>query len=234
MQFLRTPISGPSHRIINSRYPTVGVFDGYCDDEAELHIAFELEQATNPRLNETMSALARLPQGSILTGGQNDGASLAMSAFIHCSPPGGRFHDPSLGAWYSAMDQETAIAETIYHNERRIKLSAVKLPTVIQVRELVITLNHELLDLRGAEKRHPEFFETDDYQASQAYAQSIRWPDNDPGEDGLIYESVRNSGGTNICLFRPQAVPLPVRQGGHFQYDWDAKGEVAITKLTAV
>ncbi len=232
--FARSPISGLSHRIINSRYPTMGVFDAYCDDEAELRIAFELEQATNPRLNAAMGALGRLPAGSLLAGGRDDGASMVMAAFLHCSASGGRFNDRTLGAWYAAMDQATAIAETIYHNDRRLRLSAVRLPTFIQLRELLATLDHALLDLRGAQASHPELYALDDYRASQAYAAGIRWPDNDPGEDGLISDSVRQEEGTNISLFRPQAVPLPVRQGDHLQYDWDRRGAVTVTRLTGV
>ena len=234
MPFPRTPIGGLSHRIINSRYPTVGVFDDYCDDEDELRIAFELEQATNPRLNAAMGALGRLPEGSLLVGGKNDGASMVMAAFIHCDASGGRFHDGTLGAWYSSMDQDTAIAETIHHNNRRLKLSAVRLPTFLQVRELIVTLDHELIDLRDAKASDPGLYADADYGASQDYAKSIRWPDNDPGEDGLIYESMRREGGTSICLFRPQAVPLPVRQGDHFQYDWNRDGEVQVTRLTGI
>lgn len=233
-QLARSHISGPCYRIINSRYPTIGVFDAYCDDEEELRIAFELEQATNPRLNEAMGALALLPEGSLLTGSGDDGASMGMAAFLHCSPGGGRFHGNKLGAWYGAMDTDTAIAETLYHNERRIRLSSVTFPTQIQVRQLITTMDQTLIDLCGHQEARPELYHLEDYSASQQFAESIRWPANDPGEDGLIYDSVRHDGGVNVCIFRPQALSLPIVQGDHLQYDWDANGMVSVTKLTQI
>lgn len=45
-------IRGPAHRLILSRYPTVGVFDDIAATEADLRAAFELESLTSGRLTE--------------------------------------------------------------------------------------------------------------------------------------------------------------------------------------
>lgn len=73
-----------------------------------------------------------------------------------------------------------------------------------------------------------------DYTASQAFAHQRRWPIRAKSWDGLIYDSVRRAGGENIALFRPAAVPLPVLQARHFQYDWDKAGAVTVTRLDRI
>ena len=56
----------------------------------------------------------------------------------------------------------------------------------------------------------------------------------DPGLDGLIYDSVRRKEGQNVCIFRPGALPLPIVQGAHYEYAWDAGGALTILALTKV
>jgi hypothetical protein len=73
-----------------------------------------------------------------------------------------------------------------------------------------------------------------DYTASQAFAAARRWPFAPAAEAGVAYDSVRRAGGTNLCLWRPSAVPTPVLQGGHFEYVWDARGELTVLRLTSV
>ena len=222
------------HRLILSRYPTVGVFDHLVQDEQEARIAFLLEQATNPRLSEASDRLARLPPGAVITAANGQGASLVMAAFLHTTEAGGRFHTGDLGAWYAARDIDTAVAETLYHNERRLRLSEGGFPNRVQLRELVATLGATLPDVRGGADQWPDLYHPTDYTASQAFAHQRRWPIRAKSWDGLIYDSVRRAGGENIALFRPAAVPLPVLQARHFQYDWDKAGAVTVTRLDRI
>jgi len=106
-------VTARSHRLILSRYPTAGVSDGLADDEAELRIAFALEAATNPRLTEAKGRLRRLPPGESPTAPEGQGVHLAMAVFLHTSEGGSRFSDRDLGAWYAALEIETAMAETL-------------------------------------------------------------------------------------------------------------------------
>lgn len=235
MSFSQSAVRARTHRLINSRFPAIGVFDAYVEDEDELRIAFELEQATNPRLNMTMGALSFLPQDSILTGPT---AHQGMAAFIHVDDNGSRFNDGRLGAWYGALSLETAIAETLYHNDRRLRASEHGFPNRIQLRELIVDIECPLLDIRGAQSTRPELYHSSDYSQSQAFANSVRWPLRAPeknlGEDGLIFDSVRHKGGENLCIFRPQALTLPILQGGHYQYEWDVSGAVETMKLVGL
>jgi len=220
-----------THRLISSRYPTVGVFDDIADNEDDLRVAFELEDLTNDRQTAT-ERLRRVPGGEIALG--EAGATIVMAAFLHASPTGGRFSDYRLGAWYAATDVTTAIEETVYHHERRLRASAAGFPNRLQMREILADIDTDLLDLRGRQAQQPELYHLTDYTASQAYASARRWPFVQPGEAGFVYDSVRHAGGVNVCLFRPREVGLPLLQGDHLEYVWDAKGKLDILKLTNV
>lgn len=223
-------LTSRTHRLIASRFPTVGLFDDIAESEEDLRVAFQLEDLTNGRIQATRR-LQDVPNGGVVTGPT---ATLVMAAFLHCNESGGRFTDARLGAWYAATEIETAIEETVYHNEKRLRMSDGGFPNRIQMRELVANIDIDLLDLRGLRGAEPELYDLENYSKSQIFAAERRWPYADPGIDGLIYESVRRVGGTNVCLFRPAAVPLPVVQGNHYEYVWDAKGVLTVIKLSRV
>lgn len=73
------------------------------------------------------------------------------------------------------------------------------------------------------------------YRLSQAFALQRRWPDNeDEPASGIVYDSVRHDGGTVVCLVAPMLVRLPVVQGEHYEYRWDAQGNRSVVKLTEI
>jgi hypothetical protein len=226
VSFARSRVVARTHRLIASRFPTVGVFDDIAATEEELRVAFLLEDLTNQRSHRRLEAL---PAGGVALGPT---ASIAMAAFLHCAEEGGRFSDGDLGAWYAATDLPTAIAETVHHHERRLRASAGGFPCRIQMRELVVRLNADLLDLRGRAATNPELYDRDDYSASQRFAREHRWPY--AAEDGFVFDSVRREGGVNVAIFRPGALPLPIRQGDHYEYVWDGGGELTVLKLSVV
>lgn len=220
-----------THRLINSRWPTIGIFDDLADSEDELRMLFNLDMLTNARLNTPIGRLDRLPKDSIVTG---KSAHLIMAAFVHCHEDGGRFNDGRLGVWYASLHVKTAIEETVHHLTKRLSLSEGGFPQQMQMRELVTTIDVPLLDLCGAQKSHPELYKPDDYAHSRKFATQIRWPFDEQGENGLCYNSVRHDGGINIGIFKPKALSKPVIQGDHYQYEWNAKGEIYIAKLTNI
>lgn len=217
-----------THRLIASRYPTVGVFDDLVD-AADAEAAMRLESLTNDRMTGALGRLAAIPAADRAQGEQ--GASLAMAAFLHPSPGGGRFNRETLGAWYAACDPATAIAETLYHHTRRLRASAGGFPNTIQMRELISTPTAELHDIRGLQGERPELYDPDPahYSASQAFGEGLRTA----GADGILFASVRHSGGENVVLYKPR-LAVPVIQGHHYDYCWDAAGEAVVLRLTAV
>jgi hypothetical protein len=228
---VRTRIKRRTHRLINSRYPTVGVFDDLARDAADAKAAFALEALTNDRMTMATERLSRLPDEEIVTG---PGATLVMAAFLHADDRGGRFTDARLGGWYAALEIETAIAETLYHHRRRLSLSDGGFPARMEIRELIVSADNELVDLRGLMAKRPELYDPGDYAMSQAFGARLRWSEDRHKECGIVFDAVRRAGGTNVCLLWPSCVALPVVQGDHFAYHWDAKGEATVARLSKI
>jgi hypothetical protein len=227
----RARVRETTHRLIASRYPPVGVFDDLAADREELAMAFLLESVTNDRLAVLSRRLPLFPQNEIV---QGPGATLLMAAFLHADAAGGRFTDGRLGAWYASLDADTAIAETLYHCTRRLRLSDGAFPSNMQMRELVAGIDCDLVELRGEQKNRADLYDPDDYRAAQAFGIGLRWPASGEGANGIVYGSVRRAGGTNVCVYRPSLVILPVHQAAHYDYRWDAAGAVSVLKLTDV
>jgi hypothetical protein len=227
----RAPVRETTHRLIASRYPPVGAFDDLAAGKEELAMAFLLESATNDRQAVLSRRLPLLSESEIV---QGPGATMVMAAFLHADETGGRFTDGRLGAWYASFDVDTAIAETVYHSTRRLRLSDGAFPSNIQMRELVAGIDCDLIDIRGQQKDRPYLYKKDDYRASQAFGVGLRWPGSGAGENGIVYDSVRRADGINVCVYRPSLIQLPVNQADHYEYRWDAAGQVSALKLTNV
>jgi RES domain len=227
----RAQVRQSTHRLIASRHPPIGVFDDLSVDPDELTTAFLLESATNDRLAMLARRLSLLPKSEIV---QGPGATMVMAAFLHADETGGRFTDGRLGAWYASFNVETGIAETLYHSTRRLRLSESGFPSNIQMRELVAGIDCELIDIRSRQATHPELYHPEDYSAGRAFGIRLRWPASGAGENGIVYDSVRRAGGANVCIFRPSLVIVPVVQGDHYAYRWDASGTATVLKLTNV
>jgi RES domain len=227
----RAHVRKSTHRLIASRYPAVGAFDDLVADKEELAIAFLLESVSNDRLAVLSRRLALLPAREIV---QGPGATLVMSAFLHADEAGGRFTDGRLGAWYASFDVATAIAEPMHHSARRLRCSERGFPSRIQMRELVARIDCELVDIRGQKETRTELYDLDDYAAAQAFGVALRWPASGPGENGIVYDSLRRADGTNVCIYRPSLITLSVDRADHYEYRWDFSGRASVLKLTNV
>ncbi|MGB0844589.1 MAG: RES family NAD+ phosphorylase [Alphaproteobacteria bacterium] len=226
-----TKLKSTCHRLINSRFPTIGVFDDLHGLEPEdVRFAFELEMATSGRATLPRQRLQLLPENQYVTG---DTASIIMAAFLHADEAGGRFSDARMGAWYAALNLQTAISEVQYHNHRRLKASKGGFPCSIQMRELICDIDCDLIDLRGEGPQKPELYHLTDYTQSQKFAAYYRWEaDDNMAYKGVVFDSVRKAGGTNICLWWPKAVPQPVIQGRHIQIDFNSTGVASHMELS--
>lgn len=217
-------IAAQTHRLIASRWPTIGVFDSVASAQ-DAQEAMLLEGLTNDRLSA--QKLALIPVHEVVVG--QPGASIIMAAFLHPNPEGGRFSDNALGAWYSSFELQTAIDETIYHHKRRLSRSDAGYNQTIQMRELVAPIHEEFHDIRGQRSVRPDLYLLSDYAHSQPFGVALRGA----GSNGVCYDSVRREGGTNLVVYRP---PLLVGflQGDHFQYHWTGSPDPQVVKLTNV
>lgn len=220
----RSRVRGTCHRLVPSQFPPIGVFDTVASPEDAL-LAMALEGLTNDRLQLPLKRAGLLPPGEWVVG--EPGATAVMAAFLHAAPDGGRFSHGALGAWYAGRSRETAISETVYHQRRRLAASpALGMIASITMREWVHTLDATLVDLRGAQQRHPELYDPLSYEHSQPFGEAQRAS----GATGLVYDSVRDAGGTCVVLYRPRTV-VPLRQGVHLEYRWSGSPEPAVILL---
>jgi RES domain-containing protein len=215
-----------THRLIASRWPTVSVFDSVASAD-DLEVALVLESLTNDRVSETLTRLGRLDRTEWVTA--EPGATLVMAAFCHPAPGGGRFNNEALGAWYCAIEIETAIAETVYHHTKRLAHSASGFRHVIQMRELISEVDAEVYDVRSLRGSDPDLYDPESYAASQPFGEALR----NAGANGIAYISVRRPSGTNLVVYRPSLLP-PIIQGDHFDYRWTGSPTPAVLKLTGV
>lgn len=210
-----------THRLIPSRYPPVGIFDDVASAD-DLVIILELEGWTNDRLTAEFGSLHLLPKDEWLTSVPN--ATVVMAAFCHPHPDGGRFNEPSLGAWYAGLDLETAMSETVFH--RTQELDEIGLyETYVHMRQYLADFDCDLHDVRPP----PAFdacHDPDSYVASQALGRTLRTT----GSNGVIYRSVRHTDGECITCYRPRLV-TNVRQGAHFEYRWEGNRTPTIRRL---
>jgi hypothetical protein len=201
----------PCHRLIASRYPTVGLYDTIADP-ADLDAVFAIEALTNPRIRDEIGQLQLVPPEERVSGA---GSTVIMAAFTHLNPEGSRFSDGSYGVYYAAHAIETAIAEVSHHRARF--LSRTREPAMdVDMRAISAHLEAELHDLRGLGKRGAALLDPDDYAAPQALGRRLR----DAGSWGVQFPSVRHAGGLCVGVFRPKAL-RNARTGAHIALHWD-------------
>jgi RES domain len=206
----------PCHRLIASRYPTVGLYDTIAQPE-DLEVVFAIEALTNPRIRQELDALSLVPPADRVSG---PGATLIMAAFTHLNPEGSRFSDGSYGVYYAARTLETAIAEVSYHRARFLARTA-EAEIDVDMRWIQADLRRRAHDIRVRSigtGRLPAVYDPDHYGAGQALGRTLR----QRGSKALAYNSVRDPGGQCVAVFVPRALAR-ARTAGHLSLHWDGR-----------
>ena len=203
----------PSHRLIASRFPTVGLYDQVAD-AADLDVVFAIEALTNPRVRQELGQLSLVPPADRVAG---PGATLIMAAFTHLNPLGSRFSDGSWGVYYAADTLDTAVAEVSYHRALFLARTA-EAAIDIDLRWLHADLMDKLHDLRGQGASMPAVYDPNSYGASQALGGTLR----SQGSLGLVYDSVRRTQGQCVAVFKPRALSN-ARIAGNIGLHWDGR-----------
>lgn len=210
----------PSHRLVPSRFPPVGLFDRVADPK-DLEAVYALDALTNDRVREEAGELALVPAGERVSG---PGTTPIMAAFTHLNPEGSRFSDGSYGVYYCAEMLVTALAEVRFRQERFLRRTNEG-PIRLELRLYLADLDARLIDVR----RHPEFHLADDYRPGQRLGRELRAS----GKDGALYRSVRHPGGLCAAVFRPRLLRA-CRQSSHYAVHFDGARIVAIDELSTV
>ncbi len=209
-------------RLIPSRYPSTGILDVVAGLD-DLQAVTELESWTNDRVSAELGILHRLPREEWVTG--RPMSSVVMAPFCHPHPQGGRFNGPGRGAWYAALQLETAQREVLHH--RTAELLEVGIArAVLQMRLYLADFTGPFHDLRIKLRSNEKYLNPFSYQASQRLASKLL----DSGSIGVVYPSVRHAGGECLACFRPASV-RNVRVGGHYELHWSGSDEPSFRRL---
>lgn len=215
----------PYHRIISSRYPPIDLFEDIADP-ADWALLAAAEAKSNPRLVESIGNLDKVPVQRRVSG---PGASYVMAPFVHATPDRpGRFHDGHFGAFYGADSAETALLEHSFHAAGFFALTDESPGWLAEYRGLTGSIDSELVPVDAA--NDPSLLDPDIsvYPKAQAFARQVI----DAGLDGIVYPSVRHTGGTCFAAFYPDVMAIPV-QADHYAYHWDGTAITLIKNITA-
>jgi len=202
-------------RIIRSAFPPIDLFEDIADP-ADWPLLISAEQKTNPRIMATIGNLDLVPADRRVGG---SGATYLMAPFTHASSDRpSRFTDGTYGVLYAAAGFETALFETIHHHGLFMARTRESPGWTSQFREIVLTLDADLHDLRSATGDLAAALDPDSYTGSQAIAANLRRT----GSEGIVYQSVRHPDGLCAALFYPDLASNPV-QGRHLDYHWDGQ-----------
>ncbi len=209
----RRNLAGASqYRIVPSIFPPISLFETLVSPD-ELEVLYAIESLTNDRLQAQAGNLHLLPKDEWVTG---PGASVVMAAFTHVGRAS-RFSAGAYGVYYAGLDVDTAISETVFHSERRLR-DTDEDPIELDMRCYVGSIETPLEDIRGRRFRHLQDPNLDTWPVCQAFGHARRAK----GALGLLYLSVRRHGGECIAGFLPRAVSIPV-QGQQFRYCWNGE-----------
>ena len=211
-------------RLIPSRFADVedSVLAPLAEDDAMLRDLFDLDNATNDRLRGEYGSLPGIGVDELVFGLPN--FRIINAAFTYSRPEGNRFNDGDRGAWYCAFELETALAEISFHKTVEYAEIGVFNDSV-SYQVMLSDFNGTFHDLRPAAARRTfaKALAPDSYIASQELAARLL----EAGSMGVIFPSVRNTGGTNLACFRPALVGN-VRKGAAYRLSWAGKPEPII------
>jgi hypothetical protein len=194
-----------THRLIPCVLSEKSIFGRLTEDDAELDRLFELDGATNERLLGEANMLPGISVHELLFGVSY--AHIVNAAFTHAHPAGSRFNGPDRGAWYAAFELETAQAEMSYHKTLELQEIQWSQSETFTFDDYIADFRAEFHDIRRS-RRYANCLNPASYEASQVLAANLLAD----GSAGVIYPSVRRSGGYCLVCFRP-ALVLNVRKG---------------------
>jgi hypothetical protein len=214
-----------THRLIPSKYnPDLSsVLARIANSDQHLRELFDLDYATNERLLGENGLLPGIASNELVFGVPN--YRVINAAFTHAHPLGSRFNGPDRGAWYAAFALETAQAEVVFHKSTEYA-EIGRFEDSITYDDYLADFSGNFHDIRKSSK-FDAALAPNSYLVSQALAQRLF----DSGSLGMVYPSVRHTGGTCISCFRPAAV-ANVRKHRRYRFTWSGDPIPRIKRLT--
>ena len=204
-----------THRLIPSKYsePDASVLARIADDDQHLADIVDLDNASNDRLLGENELLPGIGVRELVFGVPYH--RIVNAAFTHAHPLGSRLNGPDRGAWYTAFEVETAQAEIAFH--KSLQLAEIgRFEDDVTVDDYLADFSGEFHDLRDG--AFAEYLDPESYVQSQELAERLL----DAGALGVVYPSVRRTGGTCLACFRP-ALVMNVRKGATYRLRWSGR-----------
>jgi RES domain-containing protein len=196
-------------RILPAQSPEQTVWNALVEEE-DLPGALALLKRVDPDAYASLGSLDRLVGLETM---QGTGAGWVMPAFTWGGP--GRFNAPTFGAFYAGERIETALAETVYHQERGLRDEAAQ-PIDMRMRALRADIHAtDLVDLTGLAGSDPLYHPTD-YSAPQSFGAAVHAADL----SGILFTSVRRPGYGCMAVFQPSQI-RSCEDAGSYIYHWD-------------
>ena len=209
-----------THRLVPSRHlpREESVLGAIAEDDAHLQAIFALDAATNDRVLGEDRRLAGIGVEELVFGVPH--ASVINAAFCHAHPLGARFSGPVRGAWYAGFELETSQAEVAFH--KSVQLAEIgRFEDSVTYDDYLADFSASFHDLRGRGFR--DCLDPRSYRASQALAEGLL----ESGSLGVVYPSVRRTGGTCLACFRP-ALVSNVRRERTYRFTWEGTAQAVI------
>jgi hypothetical protein len=186
----------------------------------------EIEGATSGRLLAQARGADRLDCRELVYGISH--AHFINAAFAYWLPRSlNRFNGPGRGAWYAALDRDTCVAEVAFHMERELA-NVSDFNAIVDYAELLASFIGDFVDVRNA-RSTPGFLDPNpekSYEAGNRFADAVRAA----GHYGIVYPSLRHSGGTCFVALVPHAVQS-VTQGRVIRLAWTGSPGPAVSGI---
>lgn len=212
-------------RLVASARLREAVLTPLADTPDELALLAEIEGATSARLIAEERGFGALSPDELVHGVPH--ARFINASFAYAKPRSAmRFSPADRGAWYASLAVETCIAEVGFHLTHALA-DAGDFNAIVDYGEMLASMAGLFVDLRG-NADHPALAADPavGYPAGNAVAASARGQ----GYNGIIYPSVRNTGGTCIAALWPNVVQSVV-QGAMVRLTWSGTPNYAVELL---
>lgn len=212
-----------AYRLVNSKFPPIALFNDVADAD-EFDALYQIQALTNPRLQNEIGQLERVPMKEIPFG--ISGCSYAVAPFTHINPAGSRFSSGAFGVLYLADTIETAIAEVRHHQQLYwANVGGLNYERFV-FRGLACSFNEEGCRDGTALSLADPVYAADDYSHSRQLGRALK----QQGSPGLRYHSVRAPGSVCWGLMTPRYVSGIV-QCAHYEMIWSG-AVVGVNKVS--
>ena len=203
-------------RLVSSARLREAVMAPLADTEDELALLAEIESATSGRLIAEERGLGALTADELVHGVPH--ARFINASFAYAKPREPmRFSPANRGAWYAALRVETCLAEVGHHLSKALG-DAGDFNAVVEYVEMLASMSGLFVDLRPV-PYHPSL--DPDPAVGYAAGNAIAAMARAEGHNGIIYPSVRHTGGTCIAALWPNVVQSVV-QGAMYRLTWSS------------